>query len=72
MRDWIDVKDAVPAKPNPEVEVSEEVLVYSPKYPSQKMGRYRHYSQTWTFSGSNSDYTEFITHWMPYPEPPTV
>jgi len=51
--------------------ISAEVLVFSAKHPEQVLGRYRNYNKTWTFSGSNSDFTDEITHWMPRPAKPS-
>jgi hypothetical protein len=71
---WISVKEAVPGQ----VEnkhgdlIYPDVLIWAPKYPDQIVGRYRAYNKTWTFSGSNSDFTDEITHWMYRPDPPRI
>jgi hypothetical protein len=70
---WIEIKEGCELPPerddNNDVTV---VLVYSPKYPTQHLGRYRSYNRTWTFIGSNSDWTKEITHWMPMVAPPST
>jgi hypothetical protein len=45
-------------------------LIYAPRYPEQIVGVWRPHNETWTFQGTNSDFTDAITHWMPLPEPP--
>jgi hypothetical protein len=70
---WVEIKEGCELPPerddNNDTTV---VLVYSPKYPTQHLGRYRSYDRTWTFIGSNSDWTKEITHWMPMVAPPST
>jgi len=67
---WIEIKEGCELPANSGEHGYLEVMVYSPRYPEQHLGRYRTTSKTWTFSGSNSDFTDAITHWRPIPEAP--
>ena len=69
---WIEIREGCRLPPDAEDGFPVEVMVYSPKYPRHHLGRYRKYDKTWTFSGSNSDFTSDITHWRPTPSAPGV
>jgi hypothetical protein len=68
---WISTKSGKVPDREDRYGSSAEVLVFSAKHPEQILGRYRHYNKTWTFSGSNSDFTDEVTHWMPLPAKPS-
>jgi hypothetical protein len=72
MSEWISVKDRLP-EPIADEDgdlVAVPVIVYAPKYPEQRIGRYRPYTKSWSFLGSNSDFSDEITYWQPFPDPP--
>ena len=71
MSDWISVKDRLPQKDDYRYiwAVSRHfiaVLVYSDREIS--LGMYLSVSNKWV--DNNGDVIDFVTHWMPLPEPP--
>ena len=65
MTEWISVKDKLPTKPGEYIVAFDFGRVGTNYYRTRETISYRYKDPHWAYSGN-----EYITHWMPLPEPP--
>lgn len=70
MAEWISIEDRLPeAHPGPVVPVSDNVLVFTR---GQQISIERFFGIPGKWSGGYYEIGDFVSHWMPLPEPPNV
>lgn len=63
MSKWISVKERLP-------ENTGEVLVWPSFYGRPSVARFWAIARSWQQTNVTGDVNEYVTHWMPLPDPP--